>query len=535
VPSNASPDDAVVNKKQVILNAASNYARLGIVTLTGVIVQAYVIRKLGREQYSILPIVQTAIMLFAIFPAALGNGAARTMAVALGSRDSNRVAQITTSVFLPLCALAAIFLAGIGIIAYFFDSIFTVPAGMRGVGGKVLLVLGIGGTVAIPFSIFRSGLLASQRFDAANSIDILSAIVRMPLVFLGFGLFQIGLFGFVVINAIVSACGALGQWLLARRLMPLQRVKLGNFDLKTAKEVGHFSGYLLAMSLIGLLFSRGSYIIINKLLDPTLLTGYSVVSDILGQCGALISTGAMVLLPSVAILHAAGDKERIYRVAVRSSRVLAGVIFPVLAFAAVFGDRLLTIYIGKHYASFGIVLAIMSLGVAGSATQEGAGVIAIATGHVKAQTIVGALVVVIVLALQLTFVLLGYGLMGIVIPAVVVTLAHRMLWWPWYLGRVLGCGFRKYFTSTILIPLLGCLPVTAVFLILRKAGFGHTLFQLVIIFAFGLFAHSLAYGRIGLDNQERLYIRRKLRALAGRLLPLAKMRVNKSAATSALD
>ena len=444
------------------------------------------------------------------------------MAVALGSRDPKRVGQITTSVFLPLCVLAAMFLAGIAITAYFFDSIFTVPAHMRGVGGKVLLVLGIGGTVAIPFSIFRSGLLASQRFDAANLTDMLSAIVRMPLVFLGFGAFQMGLFGFVVINSVVSACGALGQWLVARRLMPWQRVRVGNFDIRTAKEVGQFSGYLVAMSLIGIFYSRGSYIIINKLLDPTLLTGYSVVSDIVGQCGALISTGAMVLLPSVAIIHASGDKERIYRVAVRSSRVLAGTMFPVLAFAAVFGDQLLTFYIGKSYASFGVVLAVMAIGVAGSSTQEGAGVIAIATGHVKTQTIVGALVVVIVLGLQLTLVLLGFGLMGIVIPAVVVTLAHRLVWWPWYLGRVLGCGFRKYFVSTVLIPLLGCLPVLALFWTLRKGGFGHTILQLAIIFMVGIFAHILAYARIGLDKQERLYINKKVHGLAGRFLPLAK-------------
>jgi hypothetical protein len=50
-----------------------------------------------------------------------------------------------------------------------------------------------------------------------------------------------------------------------------------------------------------------------------------------------------------------------------------------------------------------------------------------------------------------------------------------------------------------------------------------------------LFAHCLAYGRIGLDNQERVYIRKKVCAFSDRFRSMAKWTTNKGTATSISD
>ena len=85
---------AVVSANRTTRNAVSNYVYYGLQALILLALQAYVIRSLGREHYSIWPVLRSCINIAGLIQIGLGAGASGFIAVAIGHRDGRKIERL---------------------------------------------------------------------------------------------------------------------------------------------------------------------------------------------------------------------------------------------------------------------------------------------------------------------------------------------------------------------------------------------------------------------------------------------------------
>ncbi len=85
-----------------------------------------------------------------LIPIAVGSGAGRFLAHALGRKDLKEIEQITTSLFAALLVAAVVYTVAIVLLSIYFEWIFDIPEGAEGIGPWAMLLVGLSGMVALP-------------------------------------------------------------------------------------------------------------------------------------------------------------------------------------------------------------------------------------------------------------------------------------------------------------------------------------------------------------------------------------------------
>ncbi len=518
-----------VSRRRVIINAASNYGKYGIALVVNLFLGAYVIRMLGKVEYSIWPLVSTVMGFIALIPVSVGSGTARFLAHALGRKDLREVEEITTSVFMALLVSAVVYAMAVVIVSIYFERIFTIPAGAEGIGPWAMFLAGMAGVIRIPFSVFQGGLNAAQQYVAINLREIGLLILRGLLTVLAFTVSGPSLIWVAVIYLLIEGISTVVTWQIARRVVPWQKIRWKSFNWQTLWRVNNFSVWVLVGSVAALLYWKTDNIIINKFLDPTLLTGYSIVIGILLQAYSLASLGSSVLTPAATIMHAQKDTPRIARMIYRANRVTVLMGVPAIIFLMIFGSPVLVLYLGSsEYAAYGILFAILGGGLILSLTQTAGKSVPQAYGRNALNNCLSLLVAAANVGFSLYFVVvLDWGLIGVAAGTAIATVPYSVVFWPWYIAYLLEISWLEFVGRSILIPLAHCLPVCGLLVAFRLLGMGTSLPGLVAIGMAAALVHigyTLKWGLYPQDRQAAMAALKK----AGRLCQAGAGTANRS-------
>jgi O-antigen/teichoic acid export membrane protein len=504
-----------VSRRRVIINASSNYVRHGVALVVNLFLGAYIIRMLGKVEYSIWPLVSTVTGFIALIPVGIGMGTGRFLAHALARKDLREVEEITTSVFAALLMAAGVYALIVAIFSLYFERIFDIPEGAAGIGPWAMLLAGLGGALRIPFGVFQGGLNAAQQYVAINLREIGLLLLRGTLVVLLFTVSGPSLIWVAAVSLLIECLGSIVTWQIARRVVPWQKIRRSSFSWNTLWKVNSFSAWMLVGSIAGLLYWKTDNIIINKLLDPTLLTGYSIVVSILLQAYSLASLGSNVLIPAATIMHAQKNMHRMARMIYRANRVTVALGVPVIAFLMIFGSSVLVLYLGDaEYAAYGILFPILGSTLILSLTQIAGKTVPQACGKNAINNAMSLLVAVANVGLSLYFVLVReWGLVGVAAGTAVVTGIQQLIFWPWYVARLLDIRWRECFIESMVIPLAHCLPACGLLIALRVLGMGESPGGLIAILAAAALIHgayTLLWGLYPEDRRAALAVLGKL-------------------------
>jgi O-antigen/teichoic acid export membrane protein len=259
-------------------------------------------------------------------------------------------------------------------------------------------------------------------------------------------------------------------------------------------------------SVAGLLYWKTDSIVINKLLDPTLLTGYSVVINILMQAYMLASLGSNVLTPVATIMHAQKDMHRMARMIYRTNRVTVLMGVPAIAMLMTFGSEIIVLYLGNdEYANYGVLFPILGSAIILSLTQIAGRTIPQACGKNAVNNIMSILSAVANVGFSLYFVIvLKWGLIGVAAGTAVAAVFQQFIFWPCYIAWLLEIPWRRYFMESMVIPLAHCLPACVPLVVFRLFGIGSSLQGLIVIVIVTAVVHigyTLAWGLYPQDRQ----------------------------------
>lgn len=493
-----------VSRRRSVVNAAASYGGHAIRFGVGLLLTAYVIRTLGKEQYALWPLIGTCTAVVALLPQGIGSGVGRFLAHALGGKRLEEVEQITSSAFAAL-VVAAVAYAGCAIaLSVTFERLFDIPPGAAGVGPWAMLLAGLAGALRMPFGVFQGGLRAAQCFVVTNAIRVAAFLLQAGLTVLVFNVFAPSLIGIAAVFFVVQIVSALVTWWAARRAVPWQRVRWRSVDRKVLWRVTNFSFWVLVSSVAALLYWQTDYVVINKLLDPTCVTGYAVVVALVLAGYHLTQLGCSVLGPAVTVMHAQGDVPRIERAIYRANRAMVPVgSFPIV-FAMVFGREILRVYVGAAYEPYAELFWFLGAGHLLCITHCSAGHVPVAFGRMALPSLAALAAAGANVALSIVLVAkLGWGLRGVACGTLAAWVVYKTTFWTWLVARMLQVSAWRYFVRGTLAPLANALPGAAALAVMRAMGLGHGLTGLIGVFALAGLVQAAAMLTWGLHRSDR--------------------------------
>jgi O-antigen/teichoic acid export membrane protein len=522
---NLVDDITRINRQRTVINAIATYGQYTVSFVIRIFLQAYIIRTLGRNEYAIWPLVVTCMSIVDLIRVGIGSGAARFLAHALGREDLKEVEQITTSLFAALLVASVLYTVAIVFLSVYFEAIFDIPEGAEGIGPWAMLLAGLGGAVALPFGVFQGGLRAAQKFVILNSITVVFFVARLILILLAFTLALPSLIWIAGINLALAIGEDVVFFIVARKVVPWQRVKWSSFNWQVLKKVNSFSLMLLVSYIATLLYWKTDSIIINKLLEPSMLTGYSAVSNIILVCHRLTSLGISVLLPIATILHARSDLPRIGRLIFRINRNLVPFVLSLLFFLMLNGSEILSVYIGPEYSEYGILFAILGLGMMFSGIQNSASLVPQAFGKWFTVAIMSFIVAICNVLLSIYFVSsLGMGLKGVAAGTAIVTIVYKSCFWPWYATRLLKMSWWEYMKKSFFMPVYNSIPFIITSLLIYSCGIGRNLKELTAAMVVSGSVELMYMMVWGFDVNERSAVRKLISDLGSKVVFVVKQR-----------
>jgi O-antigen/teichoic acid export membrane protein len=509
-----------ISARRTALNAGAAYGRYGLAMVLGIILQGYVIRALGRDEYALWPLILTCLSFASVIPVGIGSGTGRFLAHALGRKDVREVEQITTSLFVALSVGALLYTAAVVMVSLYFERIFDLPEGTNGIGPPAMLLAGMGGAIALPFGVFSGGLQAAQQFVVLNVLGVLSLAARLLLTVLAFTVSTPSLIWVAGVQLLVTVAENVALFWFAQRLVPWQRIRRAAFSWPVLRQTHGFSLLVLVTTVAGLLYWQVDTIVINKLLDPALVTGYSVVVSFVLYSYQIASLGISVIGPVSTILHARQEIPRLSRLIYRANRIVVPWGACLLGFLMICGREVLNLYLGPGYDPYAILFLILGISGIVSATQVASGLVPQAFGRVSLVAIMSLMAAILNATLSVLFILVcGWALVGVTLGTAVVMIVYKLVFWPWYTAAMLRVPVSEYVWRTVILPLADTTPFLAIVLVAQVAGCAHGWVGLAATFLLasaGQAAYVLGWS---LETTDRA----RVKAVGGRCLSLLKL------------
>jgi O-antigen/teichoic acid export membrane protein len=495
---------AVVSTGRTSKNAVSNYAYYAAQAVVLLALQAYVIRTLGEEHYSVWPVLRSCINIAGLIQIGLGAGAARFIAVAIGHRDEVKIQKLVGTYLLATLTGSLLFMSVSAVVAWKLEYLFNVPDEYV-IGARwSLIVMGLSAAAQMVGSVFAGVLTASQSFVRLNVLRSSLLLVRVGIVLFSFAVIGPGLVSIAVSHLVVSVAEAVGGVLLARQVLPWLKVTCRGAGWDTFREINSFSMLTLVAAVAAKLYWDTDNVLINRTLDPTMVAGYSIVSLILLRCSMIVSLASNAVAAPLAVLYGQGQFKRIACAIYRANRIAVPAGAFCIIFVMLFGEEFIVCYAGSDYREYASLFPLVGVGFLVSATQNLPSRVPGVFGKVGLPAAMSLIFALLNVVLSLIFVCwFEWGLMGVAGGTVVVQLLYRASFYPLFVAKLLEEPVGLFFWKTVVLPLTACIPVVGFLLLLKTFGLGDNLIELLLCGLLGLIVQVLVVVFFGVDRVDR--------------------------------
>lgn len=502
---------AVVSANRTTRNTVSNYAYYGMQALILLALQAYIIRSLGKEHYSIWPVLRSCINIAGLIQIGLGAGASRFIAVAIGHRDGRKIERLVGTYLLATLTGATAFWIASSVVALNLELLFNVPEKFVVEARWAMVVMGLSGAVQMVAGVFAGILTATQSFVKLNILRSTMLLVRTSVVLTSFAVFGPDLVWVAMSHLVVSFAEAIGCILLSRRVLPWLKVTFRDATWATFREVNSFSLLTLVTAIAARLYWDTDNVLINRALDPTLVAGYAIVTLILLRCSTLTSLASNAVSAPLAVLYGQGQLKRIAQAIYRANRIAVPIGAFFIIFVMLFGEEVLNCYAGPEYSSFAPLFRLIGCGFLVSATQGLPSRVPAVFGKIGVPAMMTLTFAILNVGLSLLFVCwFEWGLLGVAGGTVTVQLLYRATFFPVFVAYLLDEPVTLFFWRTVIIPLAACLPAAGILSMLKLLQLGESPLGLLICGVSGGVVHLLFILCVGADSVDRCKIRQMM-------------------------
>jgi O-antigen/teichoic acid export membrane protein len=369
-------------------------------------------------------------------------------------REASAVASSALVIFL-VAGLVAVLISVIAAAAIM--PLFHVPASYQFAGRVALVLAGFNIAASLLSGVFGGILAALHRFDLMNIIEtansLLSALTIVLFLSAGKGLIALAL-----INLLFAIAAGVAYTTAAHHIYPGLAIRFSKCDSEHLKLIFSLSVYAFLLQLsFNVIFYTDS-IVIGSVLSVGLVTFFAIAGNLMNYSRTLISGISTTMTPRAGALEAMGRTDEIQMLVLKAMRLATLVMLPIALTYLLRGSSFIQLWMGPAFAEqSGRVLWVLSLALIFAAGDQVAA--AIMLGISAHRTVVLMMCVMAVCNLGLSIVLARrMGIVGVAWGTTLPSLAASLLFWPWYLQRVLRISISDLIVSAWLRPALAVAP-----------------------------------------------------------------------------
>lgn len=322
-------------------------------------INQYLLRRIAPEEYALLPIITSLMVIAEMFPLIFNQGIQRFMVAADARGDDERLAGVVSSMMPVLASLSALVLIGGGMAVFWIDRLIRVDPAYLADARLMLLLLVLGLALQIGSTPFRTGLSVKMRFVEQNLVLLATEALRVILLLVL--IFGIGprILWVVVASSSGSALNILVLIFYTARVLPEARFRWGAISRQTMWQLTSFSLWTLVQ-----IFNRGILraapaLFLNHAGSAVDVASYHVGNLADMQLRKLQAQSMSPLMPALTSLHARDGDAPMQNLYYLGGRYFLWAMLFLLPPLMVFAHPLIRLYTGGLYGDAATVMILL--------------------------------------------------------------------------------------------------------------------------------------------------------------------------------
>ena len=495
---------------KIARNTLMLYVRMLVLMLVGLYTSRVVLGALGENDFGVYNVVGGVVSMFTIISGALNSAVSRFITFEMGKgadAQLNKVYSTAVTIQLILAAVVVLLAEPLGL--WFIDNKMTIDLSRIPAARWVLhfsLLAFVINLMSVPQ---MASITAHEHMSAYAYIGILDGLLRLGVAFLILHSPIDRLIYYAALMAGVVLIVRLAYGLYCRLHFEECRYR-PVFDRPLIKEMFSFAGWNFIGVTSGVLRDHGGNILVNLFSGPAVNAARGVAVQLNGAVQGFVTNFMTAVNPQITKSYAAGEKEYMFSLVRRSSRMSFFLLF-LIALPVIFNaDYLLSIWlkeVPEHSSLFVQLFLIFALSESLSNPMITA---MLATGNIRDyQLVVGGIQL---LNLPVSYVCLRMG----AIPEVTVIVAiiiSQICMWARLLMLSKATGFpvlpflEEVYFSVLFKVVCGSLVVPLILEAAKPAGFVGFLISASVCVLWSMFVIIA----LGLQSDERKWLISKIK------------------------
>lgn len=437
--------------------------------IVGLVLIAYIVNRLGAEGYGLWSVVAAFTGYAALFDVDFGSGYTKYVAEYTTKDERQKISELITSGLVFYLGFGLIFVGSLwptlGFLLDTMGSFFEDSAGSWSDASKreeikflvqwSLVLFSVGNCIA-PFTAVQAGL---QRMGITNAIGVATSFIKIgaTVYYLENGF---GVKGLLYTQAWVLGVFLVCSIFMAFRLCPEMRITPSRVSRSILNKLFQFGWRTQVSRLSNLVMFQTDIIVIAFVLNDLRLAGlYQIGVELANKVRQIPAILWSALIPAASDMGAREEYERLQQLYIRSTKYVAMLVIPMVAFVGGSAELLIPVWQGfdtKWTISIGVLQWIIFGYIAD--IIPGAGVtVALGMGRPDVQMKAGLISLSVNIGLTLVLVK-TIGFWGIPIA----TAISMHVSWFWFMGamrNVMNVGLGTLLRDAIRGATIAAIPV----------------------------------------------------------------------------
>ena len=477
-------------RKQVPKNLAINILTFISNVIIGLWLTPYLLQHLGVIAYGLIPLAMFFSQYVGIILTAINQSINRFLLISLQTGEDTEANEIFNTSLVIISILAFIQAMLMAIILFDITFFFDIPDNLIIDAMWLFGLTFIGFSVSLFRSVFGTSLFSYNRLDILRTIDILQNVVRVVVIVILFSYDEPSLKYVGIANLLAALSAILPTLYYFKQFTPQLKINIYLFRKKRVSELSKMSIWVLINMVGVLLLGNIDLYLVNKLIGSQPAGEYAIIVQITTLFRTMAGMLAGVLSPVIMIYYANKEEEKLKRILILVSKLMAIVMVIPLAVAIYFSGDLISIWLGEEFRYLENILSFSLLFLLFSIPVMPLFSVNVSYNKVKLPailTIIFGLLNILSIYLLITFT--DLGLWSVVVTKLIYEFIYNSIFMPIYVSKITKTESKSFLT----IPIIAVISFLMVYMSIYSFAhlFNISSFLEIVFFSILLFAFLL--------------------------------------------
>lgn len=507
--------DISQNNKRIAKNTLFLYFRMFLIMGVSLYTSRVVLQVLGVKDYGLYNVIGGIIAMFGLLNSSMATATQRYLTYESGTQDTIRLQNvfgISKSIHLLIAVIIVLLGETVGL--WFFYNKMNIPA-IRLDACMWVYQLSIMSAVVMIVSVpYNAAIIAHERMSAFAYISILDVVLRLALVYILYLSNYDRLKVYAILMFLTQlTLRAIYSWYCTRHFDECRArccLERGLF-----KEMLSFAGWSVWGNCAVLFQGQGLNLLLNMFFSPVVNAARAIAVQVQYGVNQFCNSLQSAINPQITKSYASGDIDYMSRLIYRSSKFSFLLLWVIILPVYINAEAILQLWLGTVPDYTTIFVKIMLVSILVESLSNPLVVAVSATGRIRRFEIVVSCIIMATLPVSYLFLKLGASPESVFYISLVsssLALCSRF-----HYSRKYGLIAFKEYLRKVVLKLLQVLIISLCVSNLCSLLFDHTILLMIIsCIVYAILAVISAF-IVGLDNNERDFIRNKILSYVGKM------------------